>query len=113
MGDLIEIHIAEHTEINGKSLSTPYKAKVVSVSTERLDHNKGDDVDGIVHRREIEIEPHPDDTHDQYIISTDSSILGRKEVKGIEARNWFEGRIGNGRYLIHHISFGAVELIDE
>ena len=110
-GDDIKIHFSGQgsTEVNGVSLPNPFKTTVTHVKERKLDHSKGDDVDGIVTRKEIFLEvPKHDDKHGEYVIITDRPMVGQNRVHPIEVREYFEGKPGDGKYTINSLSFDDI-----
>ena len=76
-----------------------------------LDEKKGDDVDGIVNKKEIYLEvPTCDNVHEEYVIITKRPMIGSSSVSSIEARDYFEGRAGDGKYAIHSLGFVDIDI---
>ena len=115
MGDTVNIHFPKDNpaEVNGVTIDSPFKTTVQLITEKRLDHQKDHDVDGIVVKKEIHLEPPShDDVHGEYIITTKRPMAGENSVSPIEARDYFKGRPGNGQYSIHPIGFTNIETTD-
>lgn len=113
MGDQVKIHFSKSTaQVNGVTLQSPLQTKVEIVIEQHLDHKKGHDVDGIVTKKEIFLEvPDHDDTHGEYVIETERPMVGDNSYTPIEAREYFEGVPGDGRYSMHSFGFEDIETI--
>ena len=111
MGDEVKIHFSNSsTTVNGVTLQSPLQTKVEVVLDRRLDHKKGDDVDGIVTKKEIFLEvPGHDDTHGEYVIETKRPMIGESSYAPIEAREYFKGIPGDGQYTVNIIGFKDIE----
>lgn len=112
-GDEIEITLLnDPTKVGGVTLESPLTTTIQLITERRLDHQKGHDVDGMVTRKEYDLEiPDHDDIHGEYVIRTDRPMVGENSVTGIEAREYFTGRPGDGEYSIHTIGFTDVKKI--
>jgi len=113
MGDQVKIHFSDSTaSVNGVTLQSPLQTKVEVVIDRRLDHKKGHDVDGIVTKKEIFLEvPDYDDTHGEYVINTERPMVGDNSYAPIEAREYFKGIPGDGKYSIHPLGFKDIETV--
>lgn len=113
MGDQVKIHFSDSTvSVNGVTLQSPLKTEVRYVDKRRLDHQKGDDVDGIVTKKEIFFEiPDHDDTHGEYVLTTKRPMAGDNSYSTLKAREYFKGVPGDGQYSIHMVGFKDIQTI--
>ena len=115
MGDSIKISFSgdDPIDVNGVPLANPLETNVGIVTKRRLDEKDGHDVDGVVTKKEIHLDiPDNDDVHGEYVIETERPMVGENRVSPIEAREYFEGRPGDGKYSIHPIGFEDIEVLD-
>lgn len=113
--DTVRIYLSNNTDtsVAGVTIENPFETTVEGVYDRRLDEKKGHDVEGIITKKEIHIDPPDhDDIHGEYVIETKRSLDGEKSVSPIEAREYFEGRPGDGKYAIHVIGFIDIEILD-
>ena len=113
MGDHIKIHFSNDTvEVNGVTLQSPLQTEVNTIHERTIDHKKGHDVDGIVNEKEIFLEiPDHDDTHGEYVIETESPVVGDNSYSSIEAREYFKGVPGDGQFSMHPLGFKDIETV--
>lgn len=115
IGDEVTIHLPgdSSTVVNGAAIENPLETTVEYISKRRLDEKEGHDVDGIVAKKVIHLEiTDRDKIHDEYVIITERPMVGENSVSPIEAREYFEGRPGDGKYTIHPIGFEDIEVVD-
>lgn len=113
-GEQIRIHFSgDKATVAGIDIESPLETTVRYITKQRLDSQKGDDVDGIVTKKEIFLEvPDHDDVRGEYLIETRKSFRGEKRVRPIEAREYFKGRPSDGTYSMHSLGFSDIEVID-
>lgn len=114
-GDKVEIELSDkgNAHMGDVSLKNPLRTTVEFVNEERLDENEGDDVDGVVTKKTIYLEvPDYDDRNGEYVIITESPMVGDNRVQPLQGREYFEGVPENGKHSIDQVRFRDIEIIN-
>lgn len=114
-GATVKIYFAGATppEPGGVSIDAPFTTTVENVTEQRLLEGSGAGSDGIETKAEIHLDPPAcDDVHEEYVIQIERLASREVKVSPIEAREYFEGSPGDGRYAARHVGFTDIEVTD-